>query len=283
MSAGGVAAMNAAWYTDAMVGTIFSSITTPTGATINQALGSINLNAYYGEPTTPFQANIIGTVSMWSAISIPSVYDLDPSKEEYDFFANSTNLLKPHLGFAGKDDLTFPYYDDFEENQQFVYFNPPPTSGTNYNSTTYCIKSTQGPYHLEEDQGTPDLINGSCLNMYKILDHFGIKSELYLDCNMGHGLDQKCITCPSNPGSASWYVSNLGVCTPCVFDSDFGTGLTDPDLVYKYMAQRIAVYFQAVLNGRSQLLVNYQFVECQNNRKKCKTNIACSNTACSIE
>lgn len=38
MSAGGVAAMSAAWYTDAMVSTIFTSITTPTGSTINQAL-----------------------------------------------------------------------------------------------------------------------------------------------------------------------------------------------------------------------------------------------------
>lgn len=219
---------------------------------------------------------------MWSAISIPSVYDLDPTKEEWDFFANTTNLLKPHLGFAGRADLTFPYYDD--DDKQYVYFHPSTGSSTPYNSTSYCIRSTQGSYQLEGTASTPDLINGSCLNMYKILDHFGIKSELYLDCTMGHGLDTKCVSCPSNPGGGpNYYVDQANNCSPCIFQSDFGTGLTDPDLVYKYIAQRTAVYFQAVLSGRSQSLINYQFVECQNNRKKCETNIACTNNACSIE
>jgi hypothetical protein len=186
------------------------------------------------------------------------------------------------LGFAGKLDETFPYYDD--DDKQFVYFHPSTGSSGPFNSTTYCIRSLQGPYQLEGTATSPDLINGSCLNMYKILNHFGIKSELYLDCTMGHGLDKKCVTCPgSSGGGANYYVDNTNVCTACLFQSDFGTGLTDPNLVYKYMAQRIAVYFQAVLSGLSQSLINYQFVECQNNRKKCETNIACSNNACAIE
>lgn len=275
MSAGGVAAMNAAWYTDNMVYEVFSSITTPTGSTIKQALGDINLNAYYGEPTIPYQESIIGTVNMWGSIAIPFEHDLD----EYNFIEN-TALLKPHIGFHGKSDNVFPYYDDDPQHKQYVYFNPPPTSGApDYNSEDFCVDDTQGPYMLEGDPETPDLINGSSLNMHKILDFYEINNELYLDCNMRHGLDKNCGVCGTCPSGSTCFDN----CNICVFDSEFGTGVTNVNQVSTYMAQRIAIFFQAVLVGIDQGLINYEFVECENGRKKCETNPACSNTACDIE
>ena len=101
---------------------------------------------------------------------------------------------------------------------------------------------------------------------------------MYVDCNMAHGLDKDCKTC-STCAFPACYTN----CKACVFDSDFGTGATNTNLVNIYIAQRIAVYFQAVLVGIDQSLINYEFVDCENTRKKCETNPACSNTACAIE
>lgn len=272
MSAGGVAAMSAAWYTENMVYDVFSSITTPTGATIKQALGDINLNAYYGEPTIPYHESIIGTVNMWGSIAIPVINDID----EYNFI-ETTAFLKPHIGFHGIYDEVFPYYDNAS---QYVYFSDPPqiNDPEDYNSENFCIDNTQGSYTLEGDENTPDLINGSSLNMHKILNYYEINNELYVDCNMKHGLDKNCGTC-STCAFPACYTN----CNNCVFDSDFGTGATNTTQVSIYMAQRIAVFFQAILVGIDQNLVNYEFVECENTRKKCETNPACSNTACDIE
>ena len=197
MSAGGVAAMSAAWYTENMVYEVFPSVTAPTGSTIKQALGDIDLNAYYGEPTIPYQESIIGTVNMWGSIGIPIENDTD----EYNFFNTATSLLKPHIGFHGKSDNVFPYYDDDPQHKQYVYFNSPPTipGAPDYNSEDFCIDITQGAFKLDPIASTPDLINGSSLNMHKILDFYAINNELYLDCNMRHGLDKNCGVCGTCP------------------------------------------------------------------------------------
>ena len=92
--------------------------------------------------------------------------------------------------------------------------------------------------------------------MYHVLDSIAgltalnILTEMYVDCTMGHGLDKECGT--------------------CVFDSDFGTGSTTQNLVWTYMVQRAAVFFQAVMGGKSKAdLGNNLFVECVNTRERC--------------
>ena len=139
-SAGGVAAMSAAWYTNNMVYQVFKGGTG--SATIQDALTSINANFYYGEPTIPYQASIKGTANMWGAISIPPTnFNNQPG------FFNS-NLLKPHIAFHGKLDDVFPY--DNSLGKQYVDFSIPPDIGeTDYNLEDFCIRTNNGSYFLD--------------------------------------------------------------------------------------------------------------------------------------
>jgi len=235
MSAGGVAAMNAAWYSNSMVYDVFQGGTG--SAAIQQALTSINADFYYGESTITYQSNIKGTVSLWSAVNIPVYYDT----HEYDFFNSS--LLKPHIAFHGKKDDVFPYDDGSAQN---VSFSPTPISGPNiYNSEDFCIRTNNGPFTLEGNAGTVDLINGSSLNMRNILSHYGIANELYVDCDMKHGL--------SSGGQ---------------FLGDFGVA-SNQNQANIYIAQRIATFFQAVLSGNQGSIGTNYFPNCENTRNGC--------------
>ena len=235
-SAGGVAAMSAAWYTNNKVYQVFQGGTG--SASIQDALTSINADFYYGEPTIPYQANIKGTANMWGAISIPYSFDIN----EETFF--NSNLLKPHIAFHGKLDDVFPYPDG---SAQFVNFSPTPLSGPNvYNSEDFCIRTTNGSYFLEGNSNTVDLINGSSLNMRNILNFYGISNELYVDCDMKHGL--------SSNGQ---------------FLGDFGTTATTQNQASVYIAQRMATFFQAVLSGNAGNIGTDYFPNCPNTRSGC--------------
>ncbi len=91
-----------------------------------------------------------------------------------------------------------------------------------------------------------------------LVQNAGKKAEVYLDCEMGHGLDN------DDPG----------------FQSEFGTELTNQHDVLIYMVQRSATFFQSILtntaiNGPSI------FTECENYRNSCQSsginNDGCSN------
>ncbi len=97
------------------------------------------------------------------------------------------------------------------------------------------------------------MIQTSSLNMYDIATHFSKATELYVDCEMHHGLDKNCVA-----GDTS-----------CHFTSDFGTGLTTVEDVVKYIVQRTAIFFQAVKNNKTGSLNRKIFIECENKRKKC--------------
>ncbi len=74
--------------------------------------------------------------------------------------------------------------------------------------------------------------------------------EVYIDCEMSHGLDDI-------DGST--------------FDSDFGTGETTKSAVNIYMAERAAIFFQAVLTGRADDLDTRRLLDCENYRYGCST------------
>lgn len=67
--------------------------------------------------------------------------------------------------------------------------------------------------------------------------------------------------------------------------SDFGTGLTNSTDVGRYIAQRGATFFQAVMNGITGSLNRDVFIECENKRVKCNTPdnpVSCDTPACEL-
>ena len=237
MSAGAVAALNAAWYTDSMVYAIFPS---PAGApTIKDALGSINANFYYGDTTINYQQGIIGAISMWGGIRMPQ----SVAGNQSAFFVNAHRT--PFIAFHGVKDKTIPY---FINPAQDIYLSPPTHAGF-YTESTCVINA----YSVDGDRDAAKLIVGSGLNMYNIwntLDTTMLK-ELYPDCQMKHGLDKDCPTCN--------------------FHSEFGTGLMSIDSVGIYMVQRAATLFQNIMAGKQPNEIGPPsiFTECENTRVRC--------------
>lgn len=239
-SAGGVAAMNASWYTNSMVYAVFPNGGTGS-LTIQQALGSIDIDQYYASnlDVPNYQDSIIGNACMWSIVSIPYMYENLPY-HEYDFFSSAH--LKPLISFQGKLDDVFPYDTG---QSQYVYFEPPPglPGQTNYNSESECINGT---YFLESGAFTVDQVNGSTLNMRYILQHYNIADEHYVDLDMHHGIKSHGI-----------------------YDGDFCSGAADETGASIYIASRIACFFQAILNNIQSSLGTDYFPNCKNERKAC--------------
>ena len=249
-SAGGLMSMNSAWYTNSMVYAAFP--TQPGYPQVKDVLGPIDADYYSGEPTINFNSRIKGVMILWSGMGIPYKYKNNQSA----FFTQAK--LKPLIAFHGIYDRVFPYYMD---TLQDTYFSPPPKnkSDFDYNKEVRCLIDT--PYKLDNVAKTADLVNASPLNMYKILDSLAptIPKELYVDCNMVHGLDDDGPT----------------------FNSDFGTGDTSQTQVTVYIAQRVATFFQAVMNGATAANLNPSaFIKCENTRTGCNSNNAnhCSNS-----
>jgi len=241
MSAGAVAALNAAWYTDSMVYAIFPI---PAGGTtfIQDALGPINSDFYYGEPAIDYKKGIIGAVSMWGGFRVPFSYVT--VNNAAGFFANAHRTA--FIAFHGKKDETIPY-DTIVKPQKI--FLSPPTHYSSYTQST-CVSAA---YTVDGDLTTAKLLVGSGYNMYSIWNSLNdtLLKELYTDCQMRHGLDKDCNTCN--------------------FHSDFGTGLTTIETVGLYMVQRAATFFQAVMNNKKIADIGppSRFTECENTRAKC--------------
>ncbi|HRI22748.1 MAG TPA: hypothetical protein PLA68_17440 [Panacibacter sp.] len=85
--------------------------------------------------------------------------------------------------------------------------------------------------------------------MYNIAKFYNKITELYADCDMGHGIDDDTQTY-------------------------FGTGLSSNADVGRYMAQRTAIFFQAVLAGKSTGDIGPPslFTDCKNDRSLCIKN-----------
>ncbi len=81
-----------------------------------------------------------------------------------------------------------------------------------------------------------------------------VSVEVYVDCNMGHGVSER--------------IDEFGI-----LRDNFGLpNVTKVDNVYKYMVQRAATFFQAVLTGKDALRYTDLFYECVNERVKSTPN-----------
>lgn len=242
LSAGGFISLITGWYNNQMVYEIHRS--RKDSPLIKDLLGPIDADYYFGEPSIVYKPLIKGIVSFWGGTPVPIRFMNNQSA----FFSRVNGITpKPVISFHGANDSTFPYYMN---DAQVATYSPPPNAGEpNFNAVTTCLLGSS--FTLDND-ANPDVFLASSLNYYtyaKKIDT-AMPMELYLDCQMGHGLD--LVDGPE-------------------FKSDFGTGFDNANAVTIYMVSRAAIFFQAILNGKTagEIGPPSMFTECENTREKC--------------
>lgn len=242
-SAGSLAMLNAAYYSDpTLVYPIFPKLAS-SSVSIQQALGPINANFYDCDSSLPYISNIRGIINLWGSISLPPLYYQNGN--EYTYFSGNTNN-PPVISFHGLNDDVFPVY------WQDLKFAPPVGQETQFNSESRCLRTPS--FATDGNGSTVDLKNYGSLGLVsKVLQPLNVFFEVYIDCNMAHGLDK------NGPDYAS----------------DFGTGAIDSTGTQIYIVKRAATFFQAILNGKANTLrddstIHKFFYDCANYRKKCQ-------------
>ncbi len=182
-SAGAVISLNAAWYTNTMVKAIFP--TPPGEETIEDALGAIDADYYYGEPDIQYKSKILGNLFMWGGVGIPISY----YSNQAQFFVDYNAKLKPLIAFQGARDVVFPFKMN---SRQLEIFPPPVNPHFPYSRESRCLINS--PFILNNDPNDtiPDMIRASSLNFYTAAKEIdpALPVELYVDCQMKHGLDK---------------------------------------------------------------------------------------------
>ncbi len=270
MSAGSLIAMNAVYYQSqdthqAMIDAVFPNI--------SSSLGSINPDFYYAPPpilpSDDYLPNIAGVLNLWGSMFIPKTDLAMP----YSFF--SSNRYKPPIiSFAGVQDPIFdihsqPIYFSLNTSTSFPLCGV--TLSQNFGKETHCLISS--PYISPHAPLGEDEEGIGSETIYHMFDDNSTFAELYLDCEMGHGLDTDdpaCGTCTSStnpflkpdPGSS-------GSCIQCSYQSNFGTRANSQMLTFDYIAGRTATFFQAIITSTTGVVGNKKFVEQINNRYGC--------------
>ena len=229
-SSGTDLALMVAYFTDDMMNKLFTGVST--------VLGAPSVNKYAGNA----RYRIRGVLDMWGGFPVPVSYAANP----VDFIKLSPNI-PPIIAFHGNKDKEV----NIATSNKFF------SEGSIYNSETLCTSGktfalpsngrSVSDFKLLGSQGLYDILKGQ----------LGIKSELYIDCDMGHGLQQG--------------------------ESDFGLGSSVPNKdVQAYIVQRAVTFFQYITNQSfPSALTHTRFVDCVNPRSGClgDASTLCSNTA----
>jgi hypothetical protein len=235
---------------------------------ISSLLGSIDLSGvYYADPPATigddYFGKIEGILDCWGSLLTPVAYVNNP----YSFFAEQGYSLPPIIAFHGMKDETFNY------KRQGIYFSPTDYQngyGDLFRIESRCLPSSFNINPTNDGQNADFVCIGSQI-IYQMLRNNSIFTELYLDCQMAHGLDDDCGGCPADPSN----LSKDKQCDTCSYQSDFGTGSINSDQTLDYIAGRAATFFQAILGGISTSLVANgnvsKFTECENKRVECNT------------
>ena len=214
-------------------------------------MGTLNQDYYVGDTTIEYFSKIKGVMSLWGNGFLPVAYNDEPES----FFENNSNF-PALIAFQGKLDVTAKY------RKNDVFFAPPPKPNKpDYHSISTCLRNG-GTYSLPGEPDKKDLLS---IGPDLIYQYFGnlLTMEYYLDCNMEHGLDEDPCTSP-----------------PVCYKTNFGTTLNNKYDVRRYIVQRAATYFQAVINEIAASLNDSKFVDCENYRSGCSAtdnNAGCSN------
>lgn len=123
---------------------------------------------------------------------------------------------------------------------KYEYFSTEPR----YRNEAFCTGQLETFSLHGNSGGTPDLAFLGSLSLFNILTKLKVPCELYVDSEMKHALS-----------------SSTG----------FGTGIKDVNELREYYVQRVATFFQAVINKRTDKLKTKVFLDCENFRQGCRT------------
>jgi poly(3-hydroxybutyrate) depolymerase len=237
-SAGGDIALNVGFETPHMVNQAFSKV--------SSYLGAVDADNYYGNPQNG-KYTIRGVLSMWGGLYVPLKFQNTPA----DFFSEN-NHIPALIAFHGGADGEVPI------TTSDVFFSAPPSV---YNSETLCVSN--GTFSLPDNgKKNADVKLLGSQGIYDALKTtLNLPCELYIDCDMEHGLDES--------------VSDFGLA------NGNASAVTDKD-VQKYIVERAATFFQYVMNANFPVkLTHSRFVNCENDRYGCNgdANTKCSDNA----
>ncbi|HEY2726017.1 MAG TPA: alpha/beta hydrolase [Parafilimonas sp.] len=294
-SAGSLVAMSAEFFGSGLAGqakidAVFPNVSTTFTTTSGVNLGPIDpTGVYYADPPTSVSQDYFGKViailNCWGALFTPfsSAYYNDPRS----FFEGQGYTLPHVISFAGEKDTVFDY------REQGIYFSPDVpmpfplgvTSTDFFETETRCLPHS---YTVPDDNGmSGPAISGITIGsqtIYSMLKNpphpateTPIISELYLDCQMYHGLDDDCL-CHGLPNLI--LNKKKTSCIACTYQSNFGTTATDEDQTYDYITGRAATFFQTIMGLSTSYITTTRFVECPNDRITCTgvTSTSCTDT-----
>ena len=262
-SAGSVAMLSASYFYETSGQSMLNAVFPVQNDVITNVLGNINIDFYLGNDNLNYMQGVKGICNMWGSVNVPTSY-FSGTPHPKDFFS-SLPYKPPVISFCGKNDKVFDY------NFQQVFYSP--SGHSKYNSTSFCVNA---PYTLEGNANTVDMYNVGSKGFFDlVLQPLGIFSEMYLDCQAGHGLDDPdplCHTCTQDPNN--YFVKpdldNPGSCKLCGYQSNYGVPTANTsDLTYYYIASRVAVFFQSIMSNNTTGLGKNLFIECENKRHNC--------------
>ena len=228
-SSGAEIALVLAYFTSDMAAKLFTGV--------KDVLGPVDVDGYAGNSNF----TIKGILDMWGGYPVPQAYAADPGS-----FIKQSPDLPPFIAFHGGMD------DEVNINSADMYFS----EGSSYASESFCTNNKTFTLPANGKQ-KPDLKMLGSQGLYDVIKtQLNKKAELYIDCDMKHGLEEGL--------------------------SDFGIGDTvNNKKVQTYIVQRAATFFQYIMNqGSKDKLASTRFVDCENYRYGCRGDKnACSNTA----
>lgn len=282
MSAGALLALHTEFYGSGTAGqgkidAVFPGVSAVLGP-IDQA------GVYYANPpaniANDYFGKVKGILNCWGSLFVPATDVSNP----YNFFAGQGYALPPVISFHGVKDTVFNYI------QQGVYFSRSQAGqyGVINNTESRCLPSS----YTTPAQTNPPLdpipyeYSIGSQAIYNMLHtppspNAPITTEIYLDCNMYHGLDEDdpaCGTCTNN--ADSFLKPGATVCIQCSYRSNFGTANNTAEKTYGYIAGRAATFFQTIIGSSTANINRFRFVDCENNRVTCtgSTTTGCSDT-----
>lgn len=236
-SAGAIMAIAVAYYNSTMISQVFPNV--------SSYLGDINADNYSGN-VSENSYTIKGVLDLWGFACVPLNFASNPAP----FFSQGTK--KPaFIGFHGGSDNVINF------DSGYMYFA---SSGERFRSESLCVNGT---YTLPDNgANNADLKLYGSEGLNKILKNsFKVPCELYIDCDMQHGISEST----SDFGLAGGNASAVTI-----------------KQVEIYIVQRAATFFQYVMNPNfPYTLTHTKFVGCLNSRYGCNSdaNVTCSNTA----